>query len=65
METEGVVQVGRPGGDDDDDFKDSIDVNSSYKEEEFKKESFSSVNYKVSTEKYEKVNFSIAFEGVL
>ncbi|KAJ8025496.1 ELMO domain-containing protein 3 [Holothuria leucospilota] len=56
METEVVIQTGRPSGDDDDDFKDSIDVNSSYKEEELKKESFSSVNYKVSTEKYEKVD---------
>lgn len=56
METEGMIQTGRPSGDDDDDFKDSIDVNNSYKEEEIKKESFSSVNYKVSTEKYEKVN---------
>lgn len=38
---------------DDDDFKDSIAE--SYEEESVKKESFTSVNYKVSTEKYEKV----------
>lgn len=42
--------------DDDDDFKDSI--SQSYEEENTKKESFTSVNYKVSTEKYEKVSFN-------
>ncbi|XP_071828371.1 ELMO domain-containing protein 3-like isoform X2 [Apostichopus japonicus] len=39
---------------DDDDFKDSIAE--SYEEESVKKESFTSVNYKVSTEKYEKID---------